>query len=123
MPDITISEFAQALRGELRAEMRVHRNRMNTQLREFKHEVGEKVTEVGEKIDEHAAGQDRVETQLAALTTAVNQLVSKDAAATAARARRAHAARLAWRTVTSTPGLIAAATSIIGAAAAAIALL
>lgn len=114
VPEISITEFADAIRGQLRAEMRVHRTRMNTALREFKDEVGE-------KIDEHAESQERVEAQLSELVVAVTALVQKDQAETAARERRVTVIRRGWRLVNTAPGAIATVTGTAGAIAGAIA--
>lgn len=115
MTEVTYRDLTDALRGEMRAEMRVHRNRMNTALREFK-------TEVGGKIDEHAESQARVEAQMTELVVAVTSLVEKDKAETAARERRVTVLRRTWRLINTAPGTIATVTGTAGAIAGAIAI-
>lgn len=120
MPEITITEFADVIREQMRAEMRVHRVEVEAVLKEVKTEVNAGRREQRAQHRELVALVAELSETVTGQTSTVNEL----AATRATWTRRVQLAVRACRWLfNSAPGLTATAISVAGATAAAIALL
>jgi thiamine pyrophosphate-dependent acetolactate synthase large subunit-like protein len=115
MPDVTITEFANAIRAEMRAEMRVHRTEVEGALKDVKTQQLRARRENRDRHNELV----RAIAELRDLVEGQAKTVTELATTRAAWARRA---QLITRALTSTPGLVGTVSAIAGAVAAAIAL-
>jgi hypothetical protein len=111
-----ITEIAESLRNEFAANLREQKSYVRQQVNGVRREVRELREDQGSHHTETTRALAYLGDEMASLKASVELLVG-------ARARRRAIAQLVVRAVTSTPGLIATATSIVGTVAAGIALL